>query len=164
MYAALHNYSLLRLSISLVLWSFPSHSQSFKKILLFDWRMAALQNCAGLCLIGEGDGNTLQCSCLENPGDGEPGGLPSMGSHRVGQDWSDLAAATACLTLAWISHRYTYVPSILNHPLISLSIPLLLKIGLTLIKFAFTSFHNILPFHLWLASFYTAQWDYLILM
>ena len=25
----------------------------------------------------------------------EPGGLPSMGSHRVGQDWSDLAAAAA---------------------------------------------------------------------
>ena len=29
------------------------------------------------------------------PGMGEPGGLPSMGSHRVGQDWSDLAAAVA---------------------------------------------------------------------
>ena len=27
------------------------------------------------------------------PGTGEPGGLPSMGSHRVGSDWSDLAAA-----------------------------------------------------------------------
>ena len=25
----------------------------------------------------------------------EPGGLPSMGSHRVGHDWSDLAAAAA---------------------------------------------------------------------
>ena len=29
------------------------------------------------------------------PGMGEPGGLPSMGSHRVGHDWSDLAAAGA---------------------------------------------------------------------
>ena len=29
------------------------------------------------------------------PGTGEPGGLPSMGSHRVGHDWSDLAAAAA---------------------------------------------------------------------
>ena len=27
------------------------------------------------------------------PGIAEPGGLPSMGSHRVGHDWSDLAAA-----------------------------------------------------------------------
>ena len=92
---------------------------------------------------GEGNGNPLQCSCLENPmdggawqaavhgvaksqtrlsnftfifhfhalekamaphssvlawripGTGEPGGLPSMGSHRVEHDWSDLAAAAA---------------------------------------------------------------------
>ena len=29
------------------------------------------------------------------PGTGEPGGLPSMGSHRVGHDWSDSAAAAA---------------------------------------------------------------------
>ena len=90
---------------------------------------------------GEGNGNPLQYSCLENPmgggawwaavhgvaeswtrlsdftftfhfhalekemathssvlawripGMGEPGGLPSMGLHRVGHDWSDLAAA-----------------------------------------------------------------------
>ena len=90
---------------------------------------------------GEGTGNPLQNSCLENPMDGgawwaavhgvpksqtrlsnftftfhfhalekemathssvlawripgtaEPGGLPSMGSHRVGNNWSDLAAA-----------------------------------------------------------------------
>ena len=27
------------------------------------------------------------------PGTGEPGGLPSMGSHRVRHDWSDLEAA-----------------------------------------------------------------------
>ena len=29
------------------------------------------------------------------PGTEEPGGLPSMGSHRVEHDWSDLAAAAA---------------------------------------------------------------------
>ena len=29
------------------------------------------------------------------PGTGEPGGLPSMGSHRVRYDGSDLAAAAA---------------------------------------------------------------------
>ena len=29
------------------------------------------------------------------PGMGEPGGLPSMGSHRVGHNWSDLAAVAA---------------------------------------------------------------------
>ena len=32
------------------------------------------------------------------PGTGEPGGVPSMGSHRVGHDWSDLAAAAATHT------------------------------------------------------------------
>ena len=54
-----------------------------------------------LSCIGEGNGNPFQCSCLENPRDGEPGGLPSMGSHRVGHDWSDLAAAAAAV-------NYTY--------------------------------------------------------
>ena len=31
------------------------------------------------------------------PGTVEPGGLPSMGSHRVGHDWSELAAAAAAV-------------------------------------------------------------------
>ena len=31
------------------------------------------------------------------PGMGEPGGLLSMGSHRVGHDWSNLAAAAAAV-------------------------------------------------------------------
>ena len=38
---------------------------------------------------------------LRIPGMGEPGGLPSMGSHRVGHDWSDLAAAAR-----WILKRH----------------------------------------------------------
>ena len=33
------------------------------------------------------------------PGMGEPGGLPSMGSHRVGHDWGDAAAAAAAVVL-----------------------------------------------------------------
>ena len=33
------------------------------------------------------------------PGTREPGGLPSMGSHRVGHDWSDLALAFSPLFL-----------------------------------------------------------------
>ena len=45
-----------------------------------------------LSCIGEGNGKPLQCSCLENPRDGDPGGLPSMGLHRVGHYWSDSAA------------------------------------------------------------------------
>ena len=31
------------------------------------------------------------------PGTGKPGGLPSMGSHRVRHDWSNLAAAAAAI-------------------------------------------------------------------
>ena len=31
-----------------------------------------------LSCIGEGNGNPLQCSCLENPRDREPGGLPDV--------------------------------------------------------------------------------------
>ena len=34
---------------------------------------------------------------------GDPGGLPSMGSHRVGHDWSDLAAAAAAAAFYWAS-------------------------------------------------------------
>ena len=52
-----------------------------------------------LSCIGEGNGNPLQCSCLENPRDRKPGWLPSMGSHRVEHDWSDAAAAAAAACL-----------------------------------------------------------------
>ena len=98
---------------------------------------------------GEGNGNLLQYSCLENPMDrgawqaavhevtksqtwlsdftfffhfhalekvmathysalawripgmAEPGGLPSMGSHRVRHDWSNLAASSFPNTICW---------------------------------------------------------------
>ena len=41
---------------------------------------------SSLSCIGEGNGNPLQCSCLENPRDVEPCGLPSMGLHRIGHN------------------------------------------------------------------------------
>ena len=44
------------------------------------------------------------------PGTGEPGGLLSLGSHRVGHDWSDFAAAVGVMmflvansTVSWCS-------------------------------------------------------------
>ena len=37
---------------------------------------------------GEGNGNPLQYSCLENPMDGGPGRLQSMGSLGVRHDWA----------------------------------------------------------------------------
>ena len=63
------------------------------------------------------------------PGMGEPGGLPSMGSHRVGHDWSDLAARElreklsrvkifsssfmkmCCLSLEWGHSHLNTVPN-----------------------------------------------------
>ena len=39
-------------------------------------------------------------------GTGEPDGLPSMGSHRVGHDWSDLAAAAACVANGIVKSSY----------------------------------------------------------
>ena len=41
------------------------------------------------------------------PGTAEPGGLQSMGSHRVGHDWCDLAAA-ACIFYQYSSEDTTY--------------------------------------------------------
>ena len=35
------------------------------------------------------------------PGTGEPGGLPSMGSHKVGHDWSNLAAVVASVFILY---------------------------------------------------------------
>ena len=59
------------------------------------------------------------CSVLawRIPGTGEPGGLPSMGSHRVGHDWSNLAAAAAA------AHCYRLIPLVkLVHPLVSVTL------------------------------------------
>ena len=44
---------------------------------------------------GEGNGNLLQYSCLENPVDSGAWGLLSIGSCRVGHNWSDLACMNA---------------------------------------------------------------------
>ena len=52
------------------------------------------------------------------PGTGETGGLPSMGLHRVGHDWSNLAA-TAAAHPQWegFSLHTVYLKKILNHVL-----------------------------------------------
>ena len=40
---------------------------------------------------------------LRTLGTGEPGGLPSMGSHKVGHNWSDLATAAAAASAHSVS-------------------------------------------------------------
>ena len=51
------------------------------------------------------------------PGTAEPGGLPSIGSHRVGHDWSNLAAAAASYRWA----EWTYKTFLLNEWWLNLS-------------------------------------------
>ena len=68
----------------------------------WDWLATSLS------CIGEGNGNPLQCSCWRIPETGETGGLPSLGSHRVGHDWSDLVAAAAAAvstSSCWFGRR-----------------------------------------------------------
>ena len=43
---------------------------------------------------GEGHGNPLQYSCLENPWTEEPGGLQIMESQKAGHDWSSSSSST----------------------------------------------------------------------
>ena len=43
-----------------------------------------------LSCTGEGNGNPLQCSCLENPRDGGAWWATAIGSQRVGRNQSDL--------------------------------------------------------------------------
>ena len=67
-----------------------------------------------LSCIGEGNGSPLQYSILEDPRDGEPGGLLSMGSHRVGHDWSDLAAAATALLWEFSSSLFVFPLFLIN--------------------------------------------------
>ena len=81
-------------------------------------------------LSGDSDGKDSACSAgVEKemathssvlawriPGTEEPGGLPSMGSHRVGHDWSDLAAAAVqetwiCSLVGKILWRRKWLPT-----------------------------------------------------
>ena len=56
--------------------------------------------------IGEGNGNPLQFSCLENPRDGGVWWASVYGvrSHSVGHNWSDLAAAAAAAMAQWVKN------------------------------------------------------------
>ena len=45
------------------------------------------------------------------PGSREPGGLPSMGSHRVGHDWGDWVAAAAALCWCNSSQSFLFFTS-----------------------------------------------------
>ena len=83
-------------------FAFSLPSDNFKQpYLRFQWKVLpqGMKNSPTLCqkfvnaaleeIIGEGNGNPLQYSCLANPTDGGiPGRLQSMGSLRVWHDWA----------------------------------------------------------------------------
>ena len=50
------------------------------------------------------------------PGMGEPGGLPSIESHRVGHHWSDLAAVAARLVITFLPRSKHLLISWLQSP------------------------------------------------
>ena len=53
---------------------------------------------------GGGHSNPLQCSCLENPMEEEPGRLQSIGLQRVGHNWSNWA----CMRAYTHTHTHTH--------------------------------------------------------
>ena len=62
-------------------------------------------------LIGEGNGNPLQYSCLENPIDrGAWWGLQSMVSQRVRQDWVTNTHTTISIIFIFVLYLYLWMP------------------------------------------------------
>ena len=79
-------YSCLENTMDRGAWSFASvHrvAQSWTKL-----KWLSMHAC-----VREGNGNHSSILSWRIPGTEDPGGLLSMGSHRVWHDWSDLAAA-----------------------------------------------------------------------
>ena len=75
------------------------------------------------------------------PGTGEPAGLPSMGSHRVGHNWSNLATAAAAGDEATSEHEWKRICynlgfffSCVQHSLVSLLFPSLLFLSTSVLK------------------------------
>ena len=110
---------------------------------IFNWKMIALKYCLGLChtlgasLVAQTVKHLtamretwVQSLGREDPLENEmaihssilawkipwigPDRLQSMGSQRVGHGWA--TSLHFCHTLTWVSHRYIYVPSLLNLP------------------------------------------------
>ena len=78
------------------------------------------------------------------PGKGEPGGLPSMGCHRVGHDGNDLAAAAAyAFTYGIIFSVYAHICTYIHTYIIYLN--KYVNINDKIIEGIPISFSNILP-------------------
>ena len=78
-------------------------------ILLWKYTFNYWNNLHLTSICGEGNGNPLQYSAWRIPGTEEPGGLPSMGSHSVGHDWLNLAAAAASVWWFPLHHYFSFL-------------------------------------------------------
>ena len=68
-----------------------------------------------LSCIGEGTATHSTVLAWRVPGSAEPDRLPSMGSHRVRHDWSDLAAAaTTFMPLPWSPSKNIFIFSLMR--------------------------------------------------
>ena len=87
-----------------------------------------------LSCIGKGNGNPLQCSCLENPRDGGAWWAAVSGVaqsqtrlKRLSSSSSSIVALPCCVsfccTAMWLSYNYTYIPFLLSRPLTPASHP-----------------------------------------
>ena len=90
------------------------------------------------------------------PGMTEPGGLPSMGSHRIGQDWSNLAAAACfqCTSTDCFSCILKANFCITKVLICSICFLLLISIYFLFCSFYLCLFRNSPFIHVWLEVLY----------
>ena len=97
--------------------------------------------CVYVCVLEKAMATHSSVLAWRIPGTEEPGGLPSMGSHRVRHDWSDLAAAAAGMDLL-----YSSLSSLISHLTLSL-----------LHQFSLTGSPKC-PWQLWWHSSWESMW------
>ena len=88
--------SCIELGHMVIIYMFQCYSlkSSHPRLLPQSPKVCSLYLCLFCCLALEKEMAThSSVLAWRIPGMGEPGGLPSVASHRVGHDWSDLAAA-----------------------------------------------------------------------
>ena len=94
---------------------------------------------------GEGNGNPLQSSCLENPMTEEPGGLQPAGSQRATHDWACPLPHLLC-TVVWASAVQWGESA--THTLTSPPFWILFPFTDVFLFVMAGEFHTLLPWHL----------------
>ena len=88
-------FTIIRLLSPLLHWNcYQAHSNFTKPDLMTNfkpstyWTFNCIWHCLYLGIPGEGNGNSLHYSCLENPMAEEPGRLLSLGLQTVRHNWA----------------------------------------------------------------------------